>query len=262
MQWEVAAAKLLDPYELKTRLLPGLLVLFPAIVYFGLIWGPKNPLLVTLMSILTVCGGPYLLSSFVRTRGQRAQDDLFAKWGGSPSTLMLRHDSSYLPEQIKWRYHELISLKLGIGMPTVAEESANPARASQAYAAAADALRPMTNDKRKYDLLFKELTSYGYNRNAHGSRYVGLIVALGTAVACLLDGSGRSTAHRIVQLSALDSRHGLVLLASTILAFLWIAHFTERTVKQSGFSYAKRLWEALEKVPKKSLGKAAVNRSP
>lgn len=83
MSWSAVFAKLLDPYDFKARLFPGLLVLLPAIVFLVLVYGPKHPLVVALSSVLATCGGPYLLVSFVRTWGQRAQDRLNAKWGGN-----------------------------------------------------------------------------------------------------------------------------------------------------------------------------------
>lgn len=251
MEWGASLMKFLDPYDLKARLLPGLLVLLPAIVYFGLIWGPKNPLLVTLMSILTACGGPYLLSSFVRTWGQRAQERLYARWGGQPTTLMLQHRSDRLSEQTKLRYHALIASKLGVTMPTPADEAENPNRADRAFDAAADALRPLTNDKKKYDLLYKELVSFGYNRNCHGSRYVGLAVALSVAPVTLMNAGLLTLAPPYLHAAVIDGKHGLVLLFCVVMTLLWCAHFTERAVEQSGFSYAKRLWELLEKIPRK-----------
>lgn len=86
MQWGSAVAKLLDPYDMKARLLPGLLVLLPAIVFLALLYGPKNPAPATLLSVISACGGPYLLASFIRTRGQNAQEGLYKKWGAQPSS--------------------------------------------------------------------------------------------------------------------------------------------------------------------------------
>lgn len=255
MAWGTDISKWLDPYDVKARLLPGLLILLPAIIYFGLVWGPKNPVLVTLSSILSVCGGPYLLANFVRSLGLRAQKRLNAAWGGQPSTLMLQHRNDHLSEQTKLRYHGLITTKLGVVMPTPAEEAANPLRADQSYDAAADALRPLTNDRKKYDLLFKELVAYGYNRNAHGSRGVGVAVAVLVAVVTLFDAGVLIFDKALVQSVIVDAPHGVVLVTCVVLSLLWVLHFTAHTVEQSGFAYAKRLWEALEKVAKKPTGR-------
>jgi len=71
-------------------------------------------------------------------------------------------------------------------MPSEEEEKLNPEGADQAYAAAADVLRPLTNDRKALPFIFKELVAYGFNRNAYGSRWVGLVVAAMTVVATLL----------------------------------------------------------------------------
>lgn len=252
MQWATVFGKLLDPYDLKARLFPGLLVLLPAIVFLVLVYGPKHPLLVALSSVLAACGGPYLLASFVRTWGQRAQDRLNTKWGGQPSTIVMRHLDSRLPEQTKQRYHSLVTAKLGIAMPTHQDELADPHKADQAYGAAADALRPQTNDPKKFPFVFKELVAYGYNRNAHGSRWVGLVVALGTAASTMFQAGALSFQHPNPRFEVLAPQHYLVLLVSIIFVLLWGFHFTGSTVEQAGYSYAKRLWEALEKISKKS----------
>lgn len=83
MPWKSVVTKLLDPYDFKARLLPGLLVLLPVIAFLILLYGSKNPALVALLSVLSACGGPYLLANFIRTWGQIAQERLYIKWGVS-----------------------------------------------------------------------------------------------------------------------------------------------------------------------------------
>ena len=130
----------------------------------------------------------------MRTWGQRAQDRLFRQWGGQPTTLSLRHRHDHLPPLTKERYRELAALRLGIALPTDKEEEEDPAKADQACVAASDALRPLTNDQRAFPFVFKELVAYGFNRNAHGSRWVGLAVAAAT-VGRLDD--GRRVLHAV-----------------------------------------------------------------
>lgn len=251
MQWATIFPKILDPYGIKARLFPGLLVLLPAIVFLVLVYGSKHPLLVSLSSILATCGGPYLLANFVRNWGQRAEVRLNSKWGGKPSTIMMRHEDSRLTQQTKQRYHSLVTSKLGIAMPTPQDEQADPQKADQAYIAAADALRPKTNDPKKFPLLFNELVAYGYNRNAHGSRWLGMLVAIIAAIATMLQASALSFQQPYLKLETLATQQYLVLTVSLTFALLWGFHFTGPTVEQAGYSYAKRLWEALETIPKK-----------
>lgn len=251
MNWTSIFDKLLDPYDVKARLFPGLLVLLPATLYLALLFGTKSPVVIGLSTVLVACGGPYLLASFVRTRGQRAQERLFLRWGAQPSTMLLRHRDSTLPAQTKRRYHEMAASRLGIAMPSAEEELRDPAHADLTYAAAADALRPLTNDRRVSPFVFKELVAYGFNRNSHGSRWVGLCVAVVTIVATLAQASALHLRPAGWDASALDNGHIVVLVSALAMAILWCAHFTGETVQLAGFSYAKRLWEALDQVPKK-----------
>ena len=235
--------KMLDPYDLTARLLPGLLMLLPAILCIAVLYGAKSPIAVALGTVLATCGGPYLLSSFVRIWGQRAQDRLFQQWGGQPTTLLLRQRHGHLPPLTKERYRELAASRLGIALPSVDEEKQDPAKADQAYVAAADALRTLTNDRRAFPFVFKELVAYGFNRNAHGSRWVGLVVAAATAVTTLLQSGLVHIRPPYWTETELDTSHIVVLVVAIGFACLWCFHFTAHTVRQAGFGYAKRLWE-------------------
>jgi len=243
--------KVLDPYDLTARLLPGLLVLLPAILCIAVLYGPKDPVAVALSSVFIACGGPYLLSSFVRTWGQRAQDRLFRQWGGQPSTILLQHRNDQLPPQTKARYRELASLRLGMALPSAEDEEHDPIKADLAYVAAANALRPLTNDRKAFPFIFKELVAYGFNRNAHGSRWVGLAVATATVVATLMHSGVLHIQPPYWTAIGLDTSHIVVLIVAACFSGLWCLHFTAQTVKQAGVSYAMRLWEALEKLPTK-----------
>ncbi len=251
MNWIAISDKLLDPYDVRARLFPGLLVLLPAILYLALLHGAKSPLVVGLSSVLAACGGPYLLSSFVRTWGQRAQGELFRRWGAQPSTILLRHRDTALPALTKRRYHQLAAVRLGVAMPSVEDEQIDPTHADLAYEAAADALRPQTNDRKVFPLVFKELVAYGFNRNAHGSRWVGLGVAAISFVATLAHAGAFAFRSPYWRTPALDSASVIVLVVALAMAILWCAHFTGETVRLAGVSYAKRLWEALDQVPPK-----------
>lgn len=252
MNWTAISDKLLDPYDVRARLLPGLLVLFPAILYLTLLLGTKSPVVVGLSSVLVTCGGPYLLSSFIRTWGQRAQNCLYQRWGGQPSTILLRHRDTTLPTPTKHRYHELATARLGVAMPSAEEELRDSVQADLAYAAAADKLRPQTNDRKEFPFIFKELMAYGFNRNAYGVRWVGFSVAILIVITTLANAEAFALESPYWRTPELDNAHTIVLVLSLTMAVLWCAHFTGETVRLAGVSYAKRLWEALDRVPQKS----------
>lgn len=244
--------KLFDVYELKARIFPGLLILLPAIVFMVLVFGSRRPVATALATLFISCGGPYLLASFIRTWGQRAQEKLYQRWDGSPSTILIRHSDNRLPSQTKLQYHALIEKKLGIPMPSQSQEHDDPQSADQAYVAAAHALRPRTNDQKKYPFVFKELVAYGFNRNAYGARWIGVIVALSTiAITILHANRGIEIVINEEFVQLLDMTHWLTLAVAFSFLSLWLLHFTSKTVEQSAFSYSLRLWETLEQLPTK-----------
>lgn len=251
VNWSALFEKMLDPYDVKARLFPGLLVLVPAIAFLVLLYGPKNPAVVGLAAVMSSCGGPYLLASFVRTWGQHAQDRLFQKWGAQPSSILLRHRDGMLPMQTKLRYHKLVESRLAVAMPTAEDEQRDPGAADVAYAAAGDALRPLTNDRKAYPFVFKELVAYGFNRNAYGARWVGLAVAVLTLLAAALHAGALRLSPITVDLAVLDNSHIMVMVLALGMTGLWLLHFTSATVRLAGLSYAKRLWEALERIQRR-----------
>lgn len=134
---------------------------------------------------------------------------------------------------------------MAVVMPTTEVELLSPGAADAACAAAGDALRPLSNDRNKDPFVFKKLVAYGFNRNAYGARWVGLTVAILTLLAAMLDVGALRLSPITVNPAALDNCHIMVMVLGLDKAYLWPLHFTSATVRMAGFSYAKRLWEAL-----------------
>jgi hypothetical protein len=264
MTWSAIAEKAFDPYDLRARLFPALLVLAPGIVYVGTAYGAQHPTMALLVSIAAACGGPYALASIVRTWGQRAQDRLYRRWGALPTTMLLRHRDERLPTPTKRVYHRLIQDKLGVALPGEAQEAADPAAADQAYAAAGDALRPLTNDRSRFPFVFKELVAYGFNRNAYGARWAGALVCVLAIVAALFRAGALALDEpywNARALSTMDTAGGWTLGVAALMLLLWLFHFRATTVEQAGFSYARRLLETLDAVASRSSPSAAAKRS-
>ncbi|MGL4408640.1 MAG: hypothetical protein ACRCTU_09645 [Zoogloea sp.] len=253
MAWAQIAEKLLDPYSTRARLAPGLLLLLPVILFLVCTLGPKSPLLTALSSVLVACGGPYALSSFVRTYGQRAQDRLYLAWGGKPTTLILRHSDTRLPPGTKKLYHEHVATKFNLSVPSTEDEARDMAAADNVYLDATNRVIQATRDSKRYPLVFKELVAYGFNRNCYGIRWIGAAVSLAVLFFTLVH-IGALPWHNwpafYGKLASINMDSSLSLLASASMLLVWLFHFTSGTVKQSGIAYAERLFEALTKVPR------------
>lgn len=249
-----------DPYERKARVTPGLLVALPCLVPLVCVYGPKNPTLTAMVTLMGGCGVIYALASIARGRGKKLEERLLHKWGGLPTTLLLRHRDTFLDRVTKKRYHAAIAAKLGIQIPNKDEELANPAKADDAYIASARRLRELTRGNKS--LLLKENIAYGFHRNMRAMRVLGL----STSAAGLLYGGilAGVLVFEPLQFSPEELLHpglaaGLTLAVSLALFLMWCFFFDEAAVKRMGCVYAERLFEQLETLP--SIG-SAPKRAP
>jgi len=65
-----------DPYERKARLIPGLLVALPLLVPLVSVYGPRHPVLTSVLGLLGGCGAMYALASIARGRGKKLEEIL------------------------------------------------------------------------------------------------------------------------------------------------------------------------------------------
>lgn len=239
-----------DPYERKARVTPGLLVALPCLVPLVCVYGPKNPTLTAVVALMGGCGVIYALASIARGRGKKLEDRLVHKWGGLPTTLLLRHRDTFLDRMTKQRYHAASTAKLGIQMPSEDDEAADPAKADHAYIATAKRLRELTRGNKS--LLLKENIAYGFHRNMRAMRLLGLL----TSAAGLLYGSilARVLMFKPFHFAPEEFLHpglaaGLTLAVSLALFLMWCFFFDNAAVKRMGYVYAERLFEQLDALP-------------
>src|SRR5581483_8369165 len=113
-----------------------------------------------------------------RNLGKNLEPNLWASWGGSPTTQLLRYRGPANP-LMRERWHAVFSKLLGRPLPTLQEEVENPSAADAIYEAAVKLQISKTRDSRKYSLLLKENTYYGFCRNLLGLRPTGILIAVG-----------------------------------------------------------------------------------
>ena len=235
-----------DPYERKARLAPGLLTILPLLVPLVCVYGARHPLLTALVGLLAGCGAMYTLASIARVRGKQLEEQLVTGWGGMPTTMAPRHRDQTLDSISKRRYHEAITAKLGVTMPTLDEETANPAKADDIYIGATKRLRELTrNDK---GLLLKENVAYGFHRNMLAMKPIGI-------ATCLLGMLYGLVLADALQLDPLDVKlinlthpglaAAMTLVISVALLMAWLFYFNADAVRRVGFAYAERLFERL-----------------
>jgi len=231
-----------DSYTIQARLKPSLLVWLPvglAIVawlperFVG--WG-------LLVGMSTTCGLTLLLAEAGRDQGKLKEKVLFRKWGGTPTTQLLRHRDGWIDRNTKVRYHQKLQTFVpGITLPTPQEEDADPAAADETYASCIRYLIERTRNRKAFPLVFKELVSYGFRRNLWGMKAPGALLAAFGALACA---------------TAIGARWGVSVPAAAIVATaisaalvaFWLMHITPEWVRTVAFAYAERLLASLEKL--------------
>lgn len=236
---------LFDTYSRQARLQPALLVLFPLFVTIA-IWVPALYQVAAGLSGLAVaCGAVAYLAHLSRARGRKVQSCLYAKWGGTPTTVWLSYGDRSLDAQTKARYHAFLEKHIdGWTAPTLEEEARDLQAAKIAYDSAVRWLRENTRDRKRYGLIFKENISYGFRRNLYGLKSVGLSLGL----LCIV-GNGSALYYTICVASAAIKPEGLAsLVLNLAVVMCWIAVVRESWVKDGADGYARALLAACDQI--------------
>lgn len=187
-----------------------------------------------------------------REFGKRHQERLFKKWGGTPSTQLLRHSNDAIDTVTKGRYHKYLEKALGESFPSAVQEEQSPAAADQIYEGAVRWLLTKTRDKKKFAMLFSENITFGFRRNGYGIRWIAVLVSL-LSIAWV-----GFSAH-VLYINGVDSgkifeattgQAAAVLVAVAAIP-VWLLFFTERTIRTASFSYADTLLRSCDSLPKK-----------
>ena len=186
-------------------------------------------------------------------KGNALQDKLFKKWGGAPTTIILRHTDNTIDSVTKSRYMDRLALLISNFNPTTPEyEQANPERADELYRSASNYLREHTRDTSIYPLIFKENVAYGFARNIRAFKSLGIFITVSSLLVSLVviypDATTLgSMSPRLVIQEISFPYLGLIAIHLSML-WVWIFLVTENWVKLRGFAYAKRLYSACEKI--------------
>ena len=245
-------AKVTDPYERSARLYPALLALLPLLTLVMLLYGPKATALTGAMTVAVSCGGLYLTTNLCRELGKRLEEKLYLKWGGKPTTQLLRHRDMTIEAVTKQRYHAFLAGKINVAFPDKGQEASNPAAADEVYQSGVRWLLNHTRpeDNKKFDLLFKENVAYGFRRNALGVKSIGLIVSIASLFWVLAtEGVLFSPGHRLIDLTALSrmpepATASLFVSAGMVVA--WMLFFTKSSARTAAFTYAETLLRACD----------------
>lgn len=236
-------SQFLDPYARQARLYPALIVICPIalliVVWFPALWTTLG----LVASVASSFGLSLLLSQAARDRGKQLEQWLFDSWGGKPSVALLRHRDARIDEHTKSRYRAFLSAQLApLSLPSAAEEQADPVGADRAYQSATAWLLTQTRDTKRFAILFKENTSYGFRRNLWGLKPFGIVVAL----AATLASSAAIAIKYVAGPGGPAPEIVIVTMGLWLLAFLWIWLITPRWVRTPADAYGMQLLAACD----------------
>lgn len=170
---------MLDKYEIKARILPGILLCVPVLITIGAIGIEKFDWLTSILGSTTIMlTMSYGLSMFMRAGGIKLQEKSWIKWGGPPSTRFLRWRDKTLSDQKKKIIHEKVKKDFGIELLSAEEENLDPSEADRLISDAFNSIRQNLREKKKNQLWEKHNIEYGFYRNFLGSWPFGLVLAI------------------------------------------------------------------------------------
>ncbi len=228
----------IDPYDRKARLYPALLVMLVPAVAASLVAPVFSSQLTGLASLAIAFGGLMLLSSLGREWGKRREPQLFERWGGPPTTLMLLRAKSQLDQLTLDRYRKFLEGKIqGLQFPDSASEASDPANAAVICASSVKWLREATRDTKKFGLVFSENTNYGFRRNLLGVKPLAVALCVLTLAATALH-AWLSTAGN---LSIVTSQSWVSAMVACIGFVIWAFIVDEEFVETTAYAYATAL---------------------
>src|SRR4051812_42458725 len=186
--------RVFDSYSHIARLTPAILAALPALAILVAAISSASTALRT-VGFVGGCFG-LVVVALVRDRGRHVQKRLWRNWGGPPTTRRLRWREGRNADVA--RLHARVTLVTGLALPDADAEAGDPDDADARYNGAAEALRALTHDRERFNLVFAENVHYGWRRNCYGLRTAAISIAVLALVgtACVLAFAGGPFASR------------------------------------------------------------------
>lgn len=239
---------LFDAYQLRARVQPVLLAAFPAAV-LAYALGASDQLVGKITATATTFGIVTLFVAMARDRGARLEQELWAGWGGPPTTtMMLSTSCNPSPDLEVHRNHLKRLLPDSVPLSDV-RDRLDPEGSLRTVEQYIRYLRERTRDRSLFPIVFDANAGYGFRRNVLGLRPIGLVVATVSTLAGVV-------ALFLVRLNVLDRPMLPLLFASqvgAVAAALWAAA-SPRWVKQQADRYAVALLAAAEALESRGAG--------
>lgn len=233
----------LDAYDRSARLAPAYLVFSPAVVFVVALSLGTSAWWSKLGGVLVGCGAPIIAVQWGRSGGRKKQPELFQRWGGAPTTKLLRFTEGGTASTVAQR-HKAIQRATGIRIPSAEEEAADRGGADAVYETAVTELRELTRSE-EFPLVHKENIAYGFRRNLWARKRYGI----GVAVLVLAASVGLLIAAAFDHEVSLWESVAFAAAFAAVALILWTTTVTPEWVREAGEAYATRLLESALRLP-------------
>jgi hypothetical protein len=257
-----------DRYTREARIAPAFLCVFPVAILLMVWFSSLQELVPLILMLMCVFGVVRWISHMARAEGDKSEMEYFRKWGGKPTTTMLRvalgyeeakkvqcddrvrHLLSEAPHAHDFR--QLLAARKAPAIPSESEDKKAVHEAgghSEKRADNLDALYEplvawMRENSRASKLVFEEEISYGFQRNFFALKSFALWSnGLALAVQVGVIWGVYQWQHQHVW--AMQPAPAAVILAANMLYLIGVVlSVTEESVKVQGFVYARQLFDS------------------
>ena len=220
-----------DEYDLRARLFPGMIVTLPLFVGAFALWPALRKPTGLGLGAVVEAALLFWIMRIARDRGKRIEANLFSKWGGRPTTVLLRWRNAEIDSVTKLRYHQVLAKLISTPFPTVDSERQDPDSADAIYESAVKGLLEKRRSK-TYRLIFEENCNYGFTRNLYGLKATGLLVYVAVGLAL-----GTLTVKNHGTMTELQ----WALVAIDLICLVFLMYVTEASVKRAAYAYGVAL---------------------
>lgn len=234
--------KLPDDYDFETLIVPAVLLATPvaaALTVYG--FSVSKALGFTLLGVELFAFFFVATSSAIRNAGKKIELKIFET--GFPTTVMLRADKSGLNKQAEGRRAQVEQLS-GVTLLTYAKAKNNFAEQDECILSAVNKLKEKMRSK-KFNLLRRELKSYGYFRNMLAVKKLGLLLSsVGLVLSvCSFIVPIQGVFHTLVT-------QIVVIGVCIIFILFWLIGINKENVKSAANRYAEQFFKSLVLIKK------------
>jgi hypothetical protein len=237
-----------DKYERTARVYPALIVGSPVLVAAAMTMPTVPQQNITANAIVVavvLLAFLYTMTHVVRAAGRKIEKQLWASWGGPPSTRMMLWCDSTMTDQWKEHAHAIVLSALSIELHSKRKEPHNLDDAKRLIADAFAQVKTILDLEKPDGKHQVHNIEYGFARNLLGaSSPIGVVIALVAAAGC--------GAFLIIERSWLP---GAGIIGCLILGLLfWLAKkfWLPNLAKISADRYAEKAWTAFIEIKTKA----------